>query len=40
MITISDEKRLLNLDYFTIYLLLTPEQIQMYGDKLKNVKTM
>ena len=37
MITISDEKRLLNLDYFTIYLLLTPEQIQMYGDKLKNV---
>jgi len=37
MITISDEKRLLNLDYFTIYLLLTPEQIQTYGDKLKNV---
>jgi hypothetical protein len=37
MITISDEKRLLNLNYFVIYLLLTPEEIDSYGDKLKNL---
>lgn len=37
MITIDDEKRLLNLHYMAIYLMLTPEEIDQYGSKLQEL---
>lgn len=37
MITIKDENRLLNLNHTVIYLLVTPEENGLYGDKLKSL---
>lgn len=37
MIKIDDENRLLNLNHTVIYLLVTHEENELYGDKLKNL---
>ena len=37
MIIITDRKRLLNLNNFAIYLMLTPDEKAQYGDKLKSL---
>lgn len=37
MIIIDDERRILNLNHMAIYLMLTAEEMAMYGDKLKRL---
>lgn len=37
MITINDDKKLLNLNHLAIYLMLTPEEMALHGEKLKTL---